>query len=445
MIFNQSADVKHMGNTFSIQGVNQLFQDKKDLWVPSNAFFARSKENKPLVLRLPLPNTAGEERLLEQWINKLKNRYPLFFPFGHSTPLQQVFSSHRHFHKISKEHKCVSIALLFPWNDPAAVGKPFIDPISRRQSMAKFNFPALMFYMQQFCELCRKTFSDNQYNQAEAYNLTAAVETYTREVYSLLAEGAMKSIDAFWDTALEIPETVNSLLKGTAWNELRESLVGQLLSLGGVIDAIHRLNKKDKALDSLAQTGYLLAKLVLDELNNSGTRSKEDIPMEWDEKALLWQAVSKQLKFVPITQGFAHSGLADALFAFFTAAGTASDILGDDAHYHMLLQWNELIKQWDHMLKNKGSEEVGKWFLKMTRHPTGDLAKGILGVVEIQEVFYKALNEISHYYLGMQSQQGNKKVELHETVRRLFPPFTIDEKDSIFPLKIPPHLTSLIC
>lgn len=444
MILKQSSPTDQFERNFSISPASEL-TGGGELWMPSNAYYSRLQKYGPLVLRISMPMTQGEERLLGEWIMHLKGTYPLFIPMGNSTPLQLLFNTYRRCNKSHKENRCITIALSLPRNDPAALGKtpPVIDEISRRQVLANFNFMGLSFYVQQFCVLCRKVISDPRYTPPEAYHFVAAVETFTRDVYSLLSEDALKAIDTFWSMPLESHQTAEAILNNPAWNELRNGLINQLLSLGGVIDAIYRLNNEDKTLDSLAHTGYLLAKLMLEEINNSATRRKEDLPLEWDIKALLWQAISMRLKLIPVVLGRDHPGFADILFGFFTASGSVMERLGDDAHYHMILQWSDLKHHWQDIVEHKGIEEAAAWIQKVKQHPQGDLSKGVVGLTEIQDAFYQALEEQTHHYIGVQRTQNNSSGVAHSGMPQLLPAFARDDRGNIHPFEVSPQVNAI--
>ncbi|MFA6915261.1 MAG: hypothetical protein WC222_02605 [Parachlamydiales bacterium] len=445
MIFKQSSGISPAANDISIVSASTL-TGNEELWAPSNAFYARLKKYGPLILRISMPTTSGEERLVNEWISNLKGIHPLFIPLGTSTPTQILFNSYRRCSKSHKENRCITVALAFPWKDPAAIGKSsqIIDPISQRQALAKFNFMALSFYTQQYSFLCRKILSDVRYTEPDAYHLTAAVETFTREVYSLLTEESLKTIDTFWASPLEASQTIQGILTNPAWNELRSGLINQLLSLGGIIDAIYRLNIEDKVLKSIAHTGYLLAKLMLEEINSSATRPKEDIPLEWDAKALLWQSVSMRLKFIPIVLGTDQPGLADVLFGFFTASGTTKEQISGSAHYHMILQWNELKQHWNDIIEHRGINDASTWIQKIKDHPQGDLSKGIVGLVYLQEAFYSTLEELSHKFIGMQHNNARVHTDLPASMAHLLPAFTVDERGNAHPAEFPSQLTAMI-
>jgi hypothetical protein len=443
--------IEKISHLLSIQPAAALIPDNKEGWSPSTGFGAVIRDLGPIAFRVALPHSAGEERLLSGWLHNWKEQHPHFLCLGSTTPLEYLFDVYSRCnaaHANLKE-KCVAIAIYMPWNDPSMrSGKPLtLDPITHRKILSRFNFPALLELVQHYCELCRRVLNDPRFTSYEAYNLVAAVDTFSREAFSVLAEESKRTIEGLWikySESTQIAEEGHVIMQESAWDDMRTALFHQYLGIANLIKSIWRLQVQDKMLDFIVNTGLMLTTLLAEELASSGNRRKGDLPLSWDSKALLWQALYTRLRTTPLVIGGDEPGHADVLFSVFASCGALGVHYGGRRLFDTILRWSSLLSNWQLLQKNKGIKEVAHWYQTIRGHPKGNLAKDFILLYNFQLLFYSCLNELSHYYHNILRFKQRGQSPIPNELQKLFPPFLLVENNEVTLLEVSPSVKSLV-
>lgn len=432
----------------TMQPASTLLSSGTEEWSPSDGFGAVVKDNGPIAFRLEIPHSIGEERLLTSWLHHWKEFHPHFFPIGNTTPLEHLFDLYSRCNSMQSQGNCIGVALQLPWSDPSLRYKrPLtMDAIDQRKLLARFNFPALLGIVQQYCEICRRGI-DEQKGGAEAYNLVGEIEAFSKDAFSVLAEDARKTLEDLWSRYAETTQNQEigvTLMQTNAWDDMRTALYYQYLGISKLLEAVWRFGKQDKILDFIVSTGQLIMDILSEELSNSVSRPKGEIPMRWDAKALLWQTICAKLKTTPLVIGGGDPGVSDVVFGLFAASGTISMHYGSRRHASMVRRWSMLLSVWNYLVRKKGISEMAKWYQTIREHPKGDLAKDFILLYNLQILFNSSLEDLSHYDFNLIRMKQRGKGKIPEQLLELFPPFMFNDVDEPVPFEISSSVKSLI-
>lgn len=312
------------------------------------------------------------------------------FPFQPAYPVPQLLL---HLAQLSEGRKSPSFFLDISTEKIASS-----ESIKRRKFLARMNFPALIRLAQRFCKTARSLLSDSNYQGFEEYNLIAALETFSRDAFSLLTEEALKNAEnellKFREMTYITGSAMEELFQNPIWNDLRIALSAQIISIASLIESIWRLQHEDKILKFIEQTSFLYISLASEEFINSGVRKQGEELLTWDAKAMLLQSLTLRLQAIPIIFSLDEKSVeAKLLFALFAASiGTAMQT-GETSHYNLVRRWTFLNKK----LKELSNREEGKftnWFASLQNQPKGELAHDFIALAKLQTELSSCLKKL---------------------------------------------------